>query len=1390
MNLRLVPNPLPSEKLVGVFPALRPHVPDADRLARLNFFPGRHLTDTALDQEQTIRVTRLRLRGQAVSPGIAAGLEITLINRALDPALNITPGQALTADGDDIVLPRSLSIPLRSIDAFDPDTGGYAPRLAELDSSTPATFAAVLLLQPGYVRASTPPLGTTPPDLIGSFVPTEGVSPDAVYDRTTLTDAARVLFCRWPDLPEPGPAWRNRIAWAVFDAEQRGLPLPWHRLGAPLALIGFDQDTDRFWVDRYAVARPGGRPAPRRFWPSSTAPAGFEVFRGLWPNAGEAHLWQARFNQFCTHLADLAAKRPAAADFAQLPPAGVLPAAFLDRAKVESLVKNKPYAWALTQHFFPKDWIVDVAVAPSEQIPAVLAATQALEPFNLSRPDTVRILLPVPQRFFDPDLLEVAGLAPEFDERIADYSDRRAACLALRYDLWQRRRRLDLVLNGIADPADPTDTGPVDTNESRGNPPSQAALNLLFNRLDIPTDTPPGTPDLVRAFAVDRDDKAPAQADPVSRYASTVAQRFVADAAATLGPFRLTAAIAENKLPNGTTATELEVLNLLANEDGARDEVTAFIDGQAAVAAKEDELFKSVGSTRGLRDFIAQLERRVDQADRLVDSGFLKTRIDVLRLSHLLANNSLGTQFAASPSLAAIVQRRTELNNPSQIQSFASQLLANFAPSAIPSATDSANARTTAKTDFTSSNFSAIALQLKSDDFPSLIKTILAEIAKLNPHVRPAQKTALAKLIKDLDPTDPPAAVDEALHMVDSLDGSTAEERKRIAVLLSQIKAGTDAPLAQGILEQISKSDSLSQEQKDLAASLLDRGVIDRAAAVETFAQTYIPNLNLLSQKQLRAIPLDRLQPPLAPNVRADLQDARFELFERLARLPISLGGLATEFVEALPPTIAIPAKPGPARFGLYHLISRRSRDVLATNADGAIVDADESKHFTSGVKHADMSLAALRAVESRIAQYRLFLDRCRACLAEIDQTQSRLRRALGLANRTLAEARQDVAVATSLRTEELDRLDRLNAHRALILDRQVRLLVFHRPRALTASQPAPQRPLNPALTQDPVPAVLREDITLPTELVAFREVLRHSPARWFTQTRPWLNAVNRWDHLHWLLRRAAARDPVPDDSPLPIGSGRYSDTLNSLLNSHRDSARQAAAATTRLRQIALDQLSWIDLRRHAEENLTLGHLIDAGPAQLARAAAAELENLFKLDAGLLRDFGRISALLRLAWAERFSEFDAPADFRDLSRLPRWSEIDFTLRRHLQILVDWLFGRFDATQPAALALANDLVRIALLLASHAPVDQLITGRLNLPGRLLPAPGLLLQIQTDPLRVHRGMSVSIPASLSADHPGEVRAVVEDITPGFVAARVTATRGTIGHLIPNLVVRFIA
>jgi hypothetical protein len=121
--------------------------------------------------------------------------------------------------------------------------------------------------------------------------------------------------------------------------------------------------------------------------------------------------------------------------------------------------------------------------------------------------------------------------------------------------------------------------------------------------------------------------------------------------------------------------------------------------------------------------------------------------------------------------------------------------------------------------------------------------------------------------------------------------------------------------------------------------------------------------------------------------------------------------------------------------------------------------------------------------------------------------------------------------------------------------------------------------------------------------------------------------------------------------------------------------------------------------------------------------------------------YDRVSAVtpdLRLAWAEMLYQESDTADLHDLSALPRWGEVPYIQRFESQQLVSWLFAQINQNIPQAVHFVSDLVRVSILVASYAPVSEIIQGEV-LEDRPLGV-GLLLRVSLPSPRIYQSMPV--------------------------------------------------
>jgi hypothetical protein len=471
----------------------------------------------------------------------------------------------------------------------------------------------------------------------------------------------------------------------------------------------------------------------------------------------------------------------------------------------------------------------------------------------------------------------------------------------------------------------------------------------------------------------------------------------------------------------------------------------------------------------------------------------------------------------------------------------------------------------------------------------------------------------------------------------------------------------------------------------------------------------------------------------------------------------------------------------GLSRQGLLKdlLVPGRSGETFGKLLPGEVVppalppNPTEADYFSNAVRTLDLTVASLRLAEGRVEQYRQAIARCKETLQEILQQQGRLEARLRVVDNELAEARQDVSVAQSLLAEETARVNAINARRRRTLKDQVPFLAFQRPRSLELRQTPPWIPLDPGPGADPLPPCLNDTTPIPREVRAMVELLREAPLGWFNALLPELRRMDRIDTLVRLFTSAAQRrGAIAPSTPPTLGSSEGSASpigrsINRLYGQRQQLLRQGWWRLPPEAQQAVAGQTWQESLRLAERSLTLGDLLagDHHRPALSSQAAALLDQWCRVAACLKERFAAIAPQLRLNWAERLSQFDGPVNLRVLTNLPRWGEVrDPSQRRSLQGLVDWLFQQVNGTEEQASAFANDLVRLSLLLACHAPVNQIISGQVI--GTPSLAPEARLPIRMDPLQVRIGMPVLFHGTGGVVAQG----IVEDLSGTVATARI--------------------
>lgn len=1449
-----IDRPLRDEHVIGTDPPLRPELPGVWR-RRINPFLGRALSDRALTAEQDARAGMQRLRGQGVTAGIISGLDLMLEPGARTaPAgqavMQILPGLALTQAGEDVTISSARRIALghlpvyARVDHLDaiasgapaggpdpsaPDPDPEAPPAADVPNGGVLTGLRPLLprrIGPTLASIITAPAAADLPHvavlvaepitatILGRPGDTCPRDPrDDPYDDLQLIDGCRLVLVFWPaemvaiaggpdySLPPFGSARRNSLAYRVFGVERRMVPgeiHPWEEVGVPLALIGFNPDWTLDFVDRAAVARLGGQPNPRT---------------PLVPRSGSPLLWQARVSQFVEHLSELPDLQPATltAAMRQLPPIGFLPAEVMD-------IPNR------RQRFFPSGFTLSAAPVPLEQLDVLMRDSASLVPIALDSPDAVELLVPVPERVYEPGLLETATVDPAFARAITRYIADRSNWL-IRREMVRRRR--DLLVDAatgkrmgwpVTDmtPEEalpyPTTRAPLTATRVRrveaGSEISGLWMEHSQNSLDI------GVHDRiflwVRVVSAanltgfylafggasgdydtgifwgsvgelnfnDGQGVNPAQRrgdiPPTGRW---VRLEIAADAAWSFngsplapstqnsillrqqggtiewGPLgkvdsegNETVWVADDAPPGAVLFdnrlfTE-ENLHLWPQYEAGHadppiesDFGTVETDGVRTAAAmiafrgRWTEEFLAPEfielNEAGIDGFAAGVEARLKATNDAIDTGFVRARADIYRVRQFILGGDAASRLVTSPALADLASREESARATSaELSSFL---------------------KTAYRTDFTRNPNDPLATQPRAAT-QTATATVTATAAAFNPlFFNNFNFGALSQF-------NAPLAIQQPAPF--AVMAQPAMAFQPMALFNTTSIAGFRAGV------QTARPVS----SRDIRGQLALPGAVERTASVA-----------------------ERLKP--APAVEAH----QAALAGKLAVINAIAGLLGDPLASLRPKGIALDDLPAPGfvlRSNIQTPPSSRKLntigDVITDSrkpaAQREYIDQDqlsegnashEADYFRAAVAAIDNTIAMMRLVEGRVDLYERMIDDAR-------ETRGRLMEWVGAADarlRTIGieieEARHDVSVALALLAEEQSRVDALNLKRAAILKEHAKMVVFRRPRRALHVRVVPTAPASSALIESPVTVCLRDHDDVPEEIRDYAGLFRDAPVAWFPAVKARMDLLDRLDAARAALQAARLRAQMvwPVLTYLPTGTQpRMLAAVHAAMAAQRSVFDRRRIMASQMDFSVIQTADLLVARRAIVEAASMGDLIagDHNRPALARLAASEIESVGQIAGCLHESFGEVPPIMRLGWAEILSEFDRPAPLDRLSGLPDWSTLPLEQRRTQQGFVDFLFRQIDRTIPDAVAAVNDLIRVCLLMAAHAPVDRVIPARLvaPTPARI----GVNLDLAVDIRLARVGMTALIRG---ADSQPIAHAVIEDLGDGVARARITRT-----------------
>ncbi len=500
---------------------------------------------------------------------------------------------------------------------------------------------------------------------------------------------------------------------------------------------------------------------------------------------------------------------------------------------------------------------------------------------------------------------------------------------------------------------------------------------------------------------------------------------------------------------------------------------------------------------------------------------------------------------------------------------------------------------------------------------------------------------------------------------------------------------------------------------------------------------------------------------------------AKGELVQELLDVDLNLDDIRL-------PGVPDPGAPGGAEADIALADLKQNRDLVTNIFNGAydpVEGNDEAAYFNAGVKALENVVATLRLVEGRVAAYRRVLARCRSTLKRLRDLLAQTKRRLETIDNELAEARHDLSVARALKAEEEERLAELNERRERVLATLVPFLLFRRPRLVDTRLDLPVCPLDPDLSQQPLPLCDLAEVEPPEALEAMMGVVRDAPLRWFAVAAEVLPRLSRPADLNTTLagakKRALGRESLHPffnlnfDLPDKLLQG-----IGGVLKRSRRRMVAERKRTAAIDLVEFQRFGWRESLERVGRVVSLGDVIDGahGRTGASRRVAGELADIAEVVTCLYRRFSEVAPSIRLDWAERLSQFDDAVSLRNLHTLPRFGELDYRERHALQALADWLYSRVVLQEREAAGLASDLIRVALLLASQSPVNRLIAGYVAEPARV--EVGSQVRIAVDLSRVRIGMAVSFAAAGAT----VARGRVADIAAGQVVAEIASLGGS--------------
>ncbi len=1261
MGATTIQDPIAGENLVGIEPELLQQV-DPGWLHRLDLFPGRALTASALQSEQSYRAGRLAMLGQCVTAGTVTGLELSADLTQADPVLQIAPGYGISATGEDVALLRTMRTTLGSIPVIDPQLGSVIAAFPDyVKNASITTYAGVLLLQPitGQVSGTSVDTGTGPIVVSRNLDASCDQDPEEyAFEDWQIVDGVRLVMVAWPATPatlaipasSPAASWRNRLVYTVFQAEMGLAPddqLPWNLLGLPVGLIGFDNTWKAQFVDRSAVVRTGGLPRSRYVLPANGGGGGEPLL--IQPALAQARVLQ--FNEQINAMPALTNFIPA---FAYIPPCGVLPASAMDFNQQVGL-------------WFPSNWTVQVGPVHQEEIETALLGAMTAEPLDVTQNESVEVLVPLPDALYDPEILLQETVDGAFQTAVNGATEERDGVLQHRKAIQNEANALSQVLTGAQQaPLYNFDAG-------------LTAAEITARDAQIYMPAASETFGTVQAGG---------------GYASTDYQQLLAEAAKF--PYTLTQDGNGNPLSTPLTLFSPDDLSDLAQN--------------------------------GLQHFIDRINAKLAKANDLLDLAFLTAQSDIYRFRQYVLGATDATALATSPIVANIATGDSAAATAANLGNYLSSVLA---------------AKETTPTATTTTPSPAPAVLAATAAQPRLLMRNLAAPLPLRSPTALASQIAASRVGT--------ATIESSAALTGAATVSSAASAARLSAA-----AGSFTQITPGTVSEPASTSDILQQSPVVGAQL---------------------NLRTLTIAQRLA------NPPSQDGIFYAVGN-RLAILQLLADLEITIDDIQILVDEWTPPATASTtpapattvAGAAPVRVIMPTLADFRINSgavMQAVSAPSVNMNSDEADLFSTGIHVLEQHTSLLRAVEARIAQYNDFITLCGNALANVQSDLPQAQTLLTQLENDLAQARQDVAFTTALLNDETQRVANVNAQRADTL-KNVLVVVYARPRTLETDADVPSRQLVPGNVASPVPSCLQQSVAIPPELREIVALIREAPVTWLPSIQALLNNLERPSLLQEVAVDAQARATMQLQLPLRVSSaatepGVYAPVIASIYSTNQQAFRTFQTQRAAAQPAAMLNQSWAGQVQALQGVIAAGDLqsSDAVHAEVVSATSRLMQQISSVATCVYARAGQALPIDRLAWAEFLRGVGLSIQMQSLAVLPNWNTQDYVSRQQMQLLVDWLFQQIDTTNPDPVAYMSDVVRVAILLASDAPVNDVISGAVTLATT--PKVGSVVSLTLPSERVAHGMYVQLYSSgvLAA------QAVVTDLDSAGVSATVTQT-----------------